>query len=116
MINNRCSFQGNIGRIEVRDGNKGTFVTLSLAVSVKRSEEYETMWLNCIAFGLVADRIKTWSKGSKIWVEGRLDENKYVDKDGAEKKSFQLIINYADKLKDPNNEVIDSTLSDDVPF
>jgi len=68
--------------------------SFSLAVTRKfkdKSGEKVTDWINCTAFGKTAETIsKYFSKGSKIMIDGELQNNNYTNKDG--QKIYQTVV------------------------
>jgi len=61
---------------------------------VKDEWQKETEWSKMVAFGKTAERIgEQLSKGSLVYVEGRLKTNKWEDKDGVTKYSTDIIVN-----------------------
>lgn len=52
----------------------------------------KTIWFSVVIYGKTADVIEQYTdKGSKILVQGRLEENTYTDKNGFEKTAFNLV-------------------------
>ena len=82
---NTVTLIGNLGR-DPQINAAGTMASFSIAVKRKfknkQTNEYETDWFNCKAFGKTAELIgDNFSKGSQIAFEGHLQNNNY-DKDG----------------------------------
>lgn len=98
---NKCSFIGNLGRDpECRSlGNGKEVVSLSLGVSEKWKDasgekKEHTEWVRITIFNehLVKVAKDYLKKGSKIYVEGKLQTKKYTDKDGVEKYSTEIAL------------------------
>lgn len=118
---------GNIGHIDTKTANNGTFITtVRVAVSdrVKKGDSYEeeTEWYRCVAFGKTAEFIsKYFDKGSTIFLVGRMKTRKWEDKDGTTKYSTEMIIDRAsfagkkggDKVGDVSPT---GAADDDIPF
>ena len=91
MSLNRIHIIGNVGKDpENKSLSMGSSLTkFSVAVSSKRKGEDHTQWFNCKAFNnigmYVTDRVQ---KGSKVYVEGAMQSNKYE-----EKEYWDLIVN-----------------------
>jgi len=106
---------GNLGKDpEVRYSQSGTETTrFSLACGrVSRGADgnqvEETDWFNCTAFGnqgkVIVDYLK---KGSRVYIEGRLQIRQYDDKDGVRRTSADVIVNdvqLIDSRRDNNSE------------
>ena len=73
---NKISLIGNLGRDpEVKQSTRGDYVTLSLAVSLKKEE---TQWFRCLIWPdrmPAFEKMLKWiKKGSMVWVDGRLEK------------------------------------------
>lgn len=77
----------------------GTSVAkFSLAISryskVKGERKEETDWYNIIAWRRLAETCEKFlHKGSKVYIEGRLELRKYVGNDGVQRTSVDVIAN-----------------------
>tara|TARA_R100000278_G_scaffold54958_2_gene45755 strand:- start:1117 stop:1437 length:321 start_codon:yes stop_codon:yes gene_type:complete len=84
MSLNKIHIIGNVGKDpENKPTSMGSsLVTFSVAVSGKRKGEDHTQWFRCKAFNNIAtyimDRVQ---RGSKVYVEGSMQSNKYEDKE-----------------------------------
>lgn len=115
--------------------NDGKIAKLSIATSEswkdKSSGERKTKteWHRVVIFneGLVRITEQYLKKGSKVFIEGKLQTQKYTDKDGVEKYTTEIVLqnfngsltmlgeNNGGQASTPlpkNNDVID----DDIPF
>lgn len=96
---NKIMLIGNLGRDpELNVTSDGTPVTkFSLAVSrsykSKSGEmEKETEWFNIVAWRQLAEICdKYLHKGSKVYIEGRLTQRKYNDREGTPRVSVEVI-------------------------
>jgi len=95
---NKAIIVGRLGRVpEVRTTQSGMAVC-NLAVATddreKRGGEWQkvTDWHQVVCFGNDAEFAGRYlSKGSSVSVEGKMKRRKYVDKNGAERESFELV-------------------------
>ena len=99
---NRIFLIGNLGRDpEMNYTEKGTAITkFSLAVSrTQRNKETgenqkETEWFNIVAWEKLAETCNNYlHKGSKVFIEGRMQSHKYTDKSGVERTAWDVIAN-----------------------
>jgi len=98
---NKIMLIGNLGRDpELNVTAEGTPVTkFSLAVNrnTKTStgeRKEETEWFNIVAWNKLAEICERYlHKGSKIYVEGRLTQRKYTDREGTQRTSVEVIAN-----------------------
>jgi single-strand DNA-binding protein len=95
---NRIQLIGRVGRDpETRYTSTQTAVaSFSLATSERVKEEERTEWHQVSVFGKTAELVDKYvRKGALIYLEGRLQSRTYQDKQGAEKKVWEVI---ADKV------------------
>jgi len=94
---NKIMLIGNLGRDpELNVTAEGTPVTkFSLAVSRKTGNgEKETEWFNIVAWRQLAEICERYlHKGSKVYIEGRLTQRKYTDKEGIQRTAVEVIAN-----------------------
>jgi|SRR6266487_647979 single-strand DNA-binding protein len=96
---NKITLIGNLGRDpEMNYTPNGVAVTkFSLAVNrVTRSstgeKEKETDWFNIVAWRQLAEICNNYlHKGDKVYIDGRLQQRKYTDKNGVERTAIDVI-------------------------
>lgn len=134
---NRIFLIGNLGRDPVMSytHNGVAWTKFSLAVNrVQRNKETgerqeETEWFNIVTWEKLAETCNTYlHKGSKVFIEGRMQSRKYTDKDGVERTVWDVVANDV-RMLDPKGstparsgaaeggygDVGDQT-ADDIPF
>ena len=98
------NFVALLGRItkdlELKSTQNGTSVLqFTVAVDrdfVKKGEERQADFINCVAFKELANHITKWfGKGRMIAVEGRLQTRSYDDKNGVKHNVTEVIVNKA---------------------
>ena len=132
---NRIFLIGNLGRDpEMNYTEKGTAITkFSLAVTrVQRNKESgdkETDWFNIVAWEKLAETCNNYlHKGSKVFIEGRIQSHKYTDKSGVEHTGWDVIANDM-RMLDPKQGTsgagvaaggsyggADESSAEDIPF
>ena len=103
---NKIMLIGNLGRDpELNVTAEGTPITkFSLAVSrnYKTSsgeKREETEWFNIVAWRQLAETCERYlHKGSKVYIEGRVTQRKYTDREGNQRTSFDVIANDMEML------------------
>ncbi|GHO86764.1 single-stranded DNA-binding protein [Dictyobacter formicarum] len=102
---NKIILIGNLGRDpEMSYTQNGTAVTkFTLAVTRRygksASGERETDWFNIVAWNQLAETCNNYlKKGQKVYVEGRLEQRKYTDKEGTPRTAIDVIINEMEML------------------
>ena len=102
MIRNKVILIGRLTRdVELKKTSSDvSFVNFSLAVDKPRKKDAdhpEAIFVNCNAWRGTADFIsKYFAKGSKLAVEGYLDDNNWTDKDGNEHKDKVVVVDTAE--------------------
>jgi len=138
MSVNRVTLIGHVGKNpETRAFQDGTGVTsFSLATSEKYKDKSgnlseQTEWHNISCFGKLSEIANKYvTKGSQVYIEGKIKTNKYTDKSGVEKYAVNIVASSLQLLgskeaKSPSIDVgsitnhASSSLGDldsDVPF
>lgn len=93
---NSINIIGRLGR-DPQVNAAGTMASFSIAVQRqfknKQTNEYESDWFNCKAFGKTADLIqKNFFKGSQIAFTGHLQNNNYEKDDGTKVYRDEIIV------------------------
>ena len=97
----RAHIIGNIGQEpEMRFSQNGTAVT-SFTVAVNRTprsqrdqggQEEPPDWYRVVCFGQMAEMAdQYYSKGNKVYVEGRLQINRFTGNDGQERQNVEIV-------------------------
>ena len=103
---NRVNLLGRITKdIELKETQTGVkFVRFGIAVNrnfKNEDGEYEADFFNVVAWRKTAEFINDYfKKGSRIAISGRLQMNKYTDKDGNERTGVEIVaedIDFIDK-------------------
>lgn len=128
---NKIIFDGRITRDpEITTSKTGTeFSKFTVAVDrkIQKGEERKSDFIDCIVFGKSAAFLaKYFHKGDGIVIEGRLESDKYVDKDGNKRTSWSVLveqIGFPVSSKKQNGstesnskEEFVSVNTDDIPF
>jgi single-strand DNA-binding protein len=98
---NVCNFIGNVGADpEIRSTqNGGKIANLRLAVSEKWKDrngerQEKTEWVSVVVFsdGLVGVIERYISKGSKLFVSGKMQTRKWTDQNGNDRYSTEIVL------------------------
>ena len=98
---NKIMLIGNLGRDPelnvTSDGIPVTKFSLAVSRNTKSStgeKEKETEWFNIVAWRQLAEICERYlHKGSKVYIEGRLTQRKYTDREGIQRTSVEVIAN-----------------------
>jgi single-strand DNA-binding protein len=123
---NKIMLIGNLGKDpEMNYTQNGTALTkFSLAVSrsYKTSsgeKRDETEWFNIVAWDKLAETCNQYlHKGNKVYIEGRLTQRKYTDRDGIQRTAVDVIASDMEMLtpKSAQSGSAESIISDDDPL
>ena len=96
---NRCTFIGNVGRIETRHvSNGGSVTNIGLACTETwkdkdGSKQEKCVWVNCVLFKKLSEIAEQYvGKGMLLYISGKLDNNPWKDKDGNARTTTQIIV------------------------
>jgi single-strand DNA-binding protein len=113
---NKVLMMGRLTRDpEVRYSNEGNAVSkFNLAVDrrYKREGQPDADFFNCVAFGKTAEFTEKYlKKGTKVVLEGELQNNNYTNKDGQKVYGMQIVVNSLEfaESKSSSNSDRDST-------
>jgi single-strand DNA-binding protein len=93
---NKIVLLGRLTRdIELRQAGETSVANFSLAVNrtFKRDGEPDADFFNCVAFGKRAETLAQYvHKGNQLAVEGHVQMGQYTNKDGANVKTFDVMV------------------------
>ena len=120
---NQAMLIGNLGaNPEQRKASNGSVVTnFSLATSSRWKDadgqmKEETEWHRIVTFGRLAEICGQYLiKGSKVYIEGRLQTNKWTDKDGNTRYTTQIIAKEMKMLDSKSANNSNTDLGTDIP-
>ena len=92
---NQCNFIGRLGKDpEIRFAPSGDAVAnFSIAVGWKTKEKEGAEWVNCVAYGKLAEIIRDYlAKGSQVFISGKFRTEKWQDKTTGQDKYKTVIV------------------------
>jgi single-strand DNA-binding protein len=111
---NKAILIGNLGNDpELRETKSGeSVVNFRMATSWRSKDKAEvTSWHNIVVFGKQGKTVAEFmKKGSKVYVEGRIQERTWDDKDGNKRYMTEIIANdvrFMDKKASESAEGVD---------
>jgi single-strand DNA-binding protein len=121
---NKIMLIGNLGKDpELQVTSEGTpFTRFSLAVnrSYKSSsgeKVEETEWFNIVVWRQLAEICERYlHKGSKVYIEGRLSQRKYTDREGIQRTSVDVIATDMEMLSPKSASSGVETVENHDPF
>jgi len=103
---NKIMLIGNLGKEPEMNYTPSGIALTKFSLAVNRvtkaatgEKQEETEWFNIIAWRQLAETCNTYlHKGSKVYIEGRLSQRKYTDKNGIDRWMVEVIANDMEML------------------
>ena len=98
---NKIILIGRIGKDpEIRYTQKGDpIASFSLATSEKYKERESTQWHRIEVFGKTAEFVRDYaSKGRLVYIEGKVEYEEWVDKEGNKRNTTKIKVGFDGKL------------------
>ncbi len=103
---NKIILIGRLGRDPEMSYTPNGLAVTKFSVAVSRysksptgERQEDTDWYNVTAFRQLAETCNTYlKKGSKVYVEGRISQRKYTDRNGAERISLDVTLSEMENL------------------
>ena len=109
---NKIILIGNLGKQpELKQTKSGKPVaSFSLATSEKYNNETKTEWHNIVAWNKTAELCGQYlKKGSKVYIEGKLQTRSWDDQNGNKRYTTEVIANIVQFLDSKSNIQLDRT-------
>jgi len=96
---NKIMLIGNLGKDPEMNYTPSGIAVTKFSLAVNRNtktptgeKQEETEWFNIVAWRQLAETCNTYlHKGSKVFIEGRLTQRKYTDKNGIDRWMVEVI-------------------------
>ena len=101
MSVNKIHIIGHLGRDPemAYKGAEGELAVTKVSAAVNRSRGEGTDWFNLVAFGKTAEFLNSYgAKGRKVYVEGRMQQNRWEDADGQTRTAWDLVVEQVEFL------------------
>ena len=94
MSFHKITIYGNLGKEpQIKEFNGEKVAEFSIATTHKSKAGEETIWFPCVVWGKKAEVIEKYvGKGSPLYVEGRLRQRSYTDKQGLERTYQEVVV------------------------
>lgn len=77
--------------VQRQSQNGKEWATASIAVAIAEDEDRPPLWFGIVAFGRMAETLCRHSKGDLVSVSGRLQLNRWQDRDGNGREQLQIV-------------------------
>src|SRR6266581_5987744 len=96
---NKIMLIGNLGKDPEMNYTPSGIALTKFSLAVNRvtktatgEKEKETEWFNIVAWRQLAETCNTYlHKGDKVFIEGRLTQRKYTDREGIDRTTLEVI-------------------------
>tara|TARA_Y100000590_G_scaffold469820_1_gene659934 strand:- start:301 stop:645 length:345 start_codon:yes stop_codon:yes gene_type:complete len=101
---NKMMVIGNIGEKPIIERSKTPFAAFSIATKeewkTKEGEKQErTTWHKVKVFGGLVDVVEQYcNKGSRVYVEGKIQNNEWEDENGVKRSNQEILIDISGQL------------------
>lgn len=106
---NQVELLGRLGKdpdLAFAKGSGVAYTNFSIALQERKTklgENQPPVWVNCTAFGKIAETISTYLvKGSQIALTGRLKNRNYVDNNRAKRTDLYVVVENFEFVGDKN--------------
>ena len=119
---NKVFIIGNLGQDpEMRYTPNGAAVTsFSIAVNTGSGDYERTDWFNVEVWNKAAESCNNYlHKGSRVWVEGQMLNDKWEDDEGNKRSSWKLkafSVQFLDPKGTEDGHTLGEEAEDDIPF
>ena len=116
---NQCSFIGRLGKDpEMNYTPSGKAVT-KFSLAVDQGKHQDTLWLTIVCWNELAERMNEYlSKGQLVFVQGRLVQRSYVDKNQVKRVATEIVASTVQMLEKGKKAMSESDeeQTEDTPF
>ncbi len=114
---NQCSFIGRLGKDpEMNYTPSGKAVT-KFSLAVDQGKHQDTLWLTIVCWNDLAERMNEYlSKGQLVFVQGKLVQRSYVDKNQVKRIATEIVASTVQMLEKGTKPLPADEASEDAPF
>jgi single-strand DNA-binding protein len=113
---NQCQFIGRLGKDPVLTVTPDSKAISKFSLAVDQGKDQPTMWLNVTCWDKLAEIVEKYaSKGTLVFVQGKLQLRSYKDKHGgADRISVEIIATVVQLLEKRKAEPSEGDIPDEV--
>ena len=114
---NQCSFIGRLGKDpEMTYTPSGKAVT-KFSLAVDQGKNQDTLWLTVVCWNDLAERMNEYlSKGQLVFVQGKLVQRSYVDKNQVKRVATEIVASTVQMLEKGTKSMPADESTEDAPF
>ena len=92
MSVNKVILVGNLGQDPETRKSQNDLAICNFSIATSRRKEDPPEWHKIVCFGKTAEAVvKYMTKGSQVYVEGRIQTNKWEDNDGNQRSTVEIV-------------------------
>lgn len=122
---NQITIQGNVTKeIDVKNSSDGNWFIVTMSIAYNEGKKVNTEWINFVSYFDVkwilksndrnSDLLAKINKGSGLVVSGKLEQNRWKDKDGNNRNKVNIMANDVVIMNNTSSSSNDN--DDDIPF
>src|SRR5438270_9289098 len=115
---NQCSFIGRLGKDPEMNYTPNAKAVTKFSLAVDQGKNQDTLWLNIVCWNELAERMNEYlSKGQLVFVQGRLVQRSYVDKNQVKRVAIDIVASTVQMLEKGKKALPESDESpEDTPL
>jgi len=115
---NQCQFIGRLGKDPEMNYTPNAKAVTKFSLAVDQGKNQDTLWLNIVCWNELAERMHEYlSKGQLVFVQGRLVQRSYVDKNQVKRVAIDIVASTVQMLEKGKKALPESDAStEDAPF
>ena len=115
---NQCSFIGRLGKDPEMSYTPNAKAVTKFSLAVDQGKHQDTLWLNIVCWNELAERMNEYlSKGQLVFVQGRLVQRSYVDKNQVKRVAIEIVASTIQMLEKGKKALPESDEStENTPF
>ena len=114
---NQCSFIGRLGKDPEMNYTPNAKAVTKFSLAVDQGKHQDTLWLTIVCWNDLAERMHEYlSKGQLVFVQGRLVQRSYVDKNQVKRVATEIVAATVQMLEKGTKPMPTDEASEDAPF
>ena len=115
---NQCSFIGRLGKDPELSYTPNAKAVTKFSLAVDQGKDQKPLWLNIVCWNDLAERMNEYlNKGQLVFVQGKLVQRSYVDKNQVKRVATEIVASTVQMLEKGTKPMPESDEStEETPF
>ena len=115
---NQCSFIGRLGKDPEMSSTPNAKAVTKFSLAVDQGKGQKPLWLTIVCWNDLAERMNEYlSKGQLVFVQGRLVQRSYIDKNQVKRVAIEIVASTVQMLEKGKQAISEADgHTEDVPF